>query len=56
MALLLKFHSEGVMNQKKISRTTKKTMSRQQKILEGMTKGAWESLVKSLGVKSYFGP
>ena len=56
LALLLKFHSKGVMNQKRIRRTTKKTVSRQQKVLEDMTKDAWESLAKSLGVESYFGP
>ena len=56
LAVLLKFHGEGVMNQKRIRKTTKKTKSSQQKVLEGMTKDAWKSLAKSLGVQSYFGP
>ena len=56
LAVLLKFHGEGVMNLERLRRTTKKTVSRQQRILEDMTTGAWESLAKSLGVKSYFGP
>lgn len=56
LAVLLKFHGEGVMTKKRIRKTTKKTISRQQRILEDMTKGTWESLAKSLGVQSYFGP
>ena len=56
LAVLLKFHGEGVMNQKRIRKTTEKTKSSQQKVLEDMTKGAWKSLAKSLGVQSYFGP
>ena len=56
LAVLLKFHGEGVMNQKRIRKTTEKTKSNQQKVLEGMTKGAWKSLAESLGVQSYFGP
>ena len=58
LAVLLNFHSKGVMNQKRIRKTTKKTVSSQQRVLEGMTKGkgAWKSLAESLGVQSYFGP
>lgn len=56
LAVLLKFHGEGVMNQKRIRKTTKKTKSRQQKVLEDMTEGVWKSLAESLGVQSYFGP
>ena len=56
LAVLLKYYGGGVMNQKRIRKTTTKTMSSQQKILEGMTKGAWKSLAESLGVQSYFGP
>ena len=56
LAVLLKYYGGGVMTQKRIRKTTTKTVSSQQKVLEGMTKGAWKSLAESLGVESYFGP
>lgn len=56
LAILLKFHSADVMRLKRIRRTTKKSTCRQQRVLEGMTNGAWKSLAKSVGVTSYFGP
>lgn len=56
LAVLLRFHSADVMGLKKIRRTTEKTMSRPQRVLEGMTSGAWKSLAEALGVESYFGP
>lgn len=56
LAVLLRYHSEEVMNLKKIRKTTKKSTSRPQKVLDEMTNGAWKSLAKSLGVTRYFGP
>ena len=56
LAILLRFHSEDVMGLERIRRTTKKTVSRAQRVLEGMTQGSWKSLAKSLGVQYYFGP
>ena len=56
LAVLLKLHGEGVLTQKRLRRTTEKTISRQQKVLEDMTEGVWKSLAESLGVQSYFGP
>ena len=56
LGILLKFHGAGVMNQKRIRRTTRNTKSRQQRVLEEMTLGPWKSMAESLGIQSYFGP
>ena len=56
LAVLLRFHSEEVMGLKRIRRTTTKSTSRPQKVMDEMKNGAWKSLAESLGVTSYFGP
>lgn len=56
LAVLLRFHSEEVMHLKRVRRTTSKSTSRPQRVLDEMNNGAWKSLAESLGVQSYFGP
>ena len=56
LAVLLRYHSEEVMSLKRIRKTTKKSTSRPQKVLDEMKNGAWKSLAESLGVEYYFGP
>ena len=57
LAVLLKYHEEGVMSQERVRKATEITLQpRQKRVLEEMRDGPYKSLAASLGIASYFGP